>query len=126
MWSYWPTTWWFLFGPIMMLVCMVGMFLMMRGMHRRYHPNSAGTGIDVAGTGPHVAAHFPRPGASPFEEYRAETLRRLDREQKDFQDFVGQLRSAKDKAEFDEFMNRRHARTTSPPNTAVERGSHGR
>jgi len=49
-----------------------------------------------------------RPGA--FEEYRAETLRRLDQEQKEFEAFVGHLRSAKDKAEFDQLMAERRAR----------------
>jgi Protein of unknown function (DUF2852) len=123
-WSYWPTTWFF-FAPIMMLACMAGMFLMMRGMHGRYHPKSTWTDINVDGSGPHVAAHFPQ-RLSPFEEDRAETPRRLDQEQKDFQDFVSQLRTPKDKAEFDEFMAQRHPRATSPPNTAVEGGSHGR
>jgi hypothetical protein len=123
-WSSWPTIW-FLFAPIMMLACMAGMFLMMRGMHGRYHSKSAWTDIDVARTGPHVAARFPQ-GLSSFEDYRAETLGRLDQEQKDFQDFVGRLRTAKDKAEFDEFMAQRHARTTSPPNAAAEGGPHGR
>jgi hypothetical protein len=97
----------------------------MRGMHGRYHSKSAWTDIDVARTGPHVAARFPQ-GLSRFEEYRAETLGRLDQEQKDFHDLVGRLRTAKDKAEFDEFMAPRHARTTSPPNAAAEGGPHGR
>ncbi len=43
-------------------------------------------------------------GNSAFDEYRAETLRRLEEEQKDFFDFLERLRKAKDKTEFDEFM----------------------
>jgi Protein of unknown function (DUF2852) len=54
-----------------------------------------------------------------FEEYRAETLQRLDQEQKEFHDFLGRLRAAKDKAEFDQFMSQRRARTSSPPNSAI-------
>ncbi len=51
----------------------------------------------------------PSSGNRAFDEYREETLRRLEDEQREFQDFLGRLRMAKDKAEFDEFMNeRRH------------------
>lgn len=44
-----------------------------------------------------------------FDEYRAETLRRLEEEQREFKEFLNRLRHAKDKAEFDQFMaERRH------------------
>jgi hypothetical protein len=43
-------------------------------------------------------------GNSAFDEYREETLRRLEEEQQAFQDFLDRLRQAKDKAEFDQFM----------------------
>lgn len=46
----------------------------------------------------------PSSGNRAFDEYRAETLRRLEEEQKEFQDFLGRLRMARDKAEFDQFM----------------------
>ncbi len=36
-----------------------------------------------------------------------ETLRRLEDEQKEFEDYLEQLRHAKDKAEFDQFMDER-------------------
>ena len=49
----------------------------------------------------------PSSGNRAFDEYRAETLRRLEEEQKEFQDFLGRLRMAKDKAEFDQFMQNR-------------------
>ncbi|MET1026466.1 MAG: DUF2852 domain-containing protein, partial [Dongiaceae bacterium] len=45
-----------------------------------------------------------------FDEYRSETLRRLEEEQKEFRDFLDHLRQAKDKAEFDQFMNDRRNR----------------
>jgi len=121
-WSEAPTAW-FLFAPIMMLACMAGMFFMMRGMH--HHSRSVWPSIDAERIGPQVAAHVPQ-GLSPFEEYRDETLRRLDLEQKDFQDFIGRLRTARDKAEFDAFMVHRGAQATSPPSTATEGGPHGR
>jgi hypothetical protein len=43
-------------------------------------------------------------GNAAFDEYRAETLTRLEEEEKEFRDFLDRLRKAKDKAEFDQFM----------------------
>jgi hypothetical protein len=58
-----------------------------------------------------------RPRASgnrAFDEYRAETLRRLEEEQRAFQEYLERLRMAKDRAEFDQFMAERGARPESP------------
>ena len=52
-------------------------------------------------------------GNHAFDEYRAETLRRLEDEQKEFASFLDRLRFAKDKAEFDQFMAER--RNHPPP-----------
>jgi hypothetical protein len=65
----------------------------------------------------------PSSGNRAFDEYRAETLRRLEEEQREFKDFLNRLRQAKDKAEFDMFMNERRGRndgagggeTVAPP-----------
>jgi biopolymer transport protein ExbB/TolQ len=46
-------------------------------------------------------------GNRAFDEYREETLRRLEEEQKEFKDFLERLRHAKDKAEFEQFMSER-------------------
>ena len=46
-------------------------------------------------------------GNSAFDAYKAETLRRLQEEQDNFEAFLERLREAKDKAEFDQFMNER-------------------
>ena len=43
-------------------------------------------------------------GNQAFDDYRAETLRRLEDEQREFVDYLERLRRAKDKAEFDQFM----------------------
>ncbi len=43
-------------------------------------------------------------GNHAFDEYREETLRRLEEEQDEFFQFLNRLRHAKDKAEFDQFM----------------------
>jgi len=50
-------------------------------------------------------------------DYREETLRRLEEEQREFHDFLGRLRMAKDKAEFDQFMADRRPRPgpSAPP-----------
>lgn len=49
-------------------------------------------------------------GNTAFDSYRSETLRRLEDEQKAFEDFLERLRAAKDKAEFDQFMEDRTRR----------------
>ncbi len=52
--------------------------------------------------------HASRPtGNSAFDAYKAETLERLEREQENFEAFLQRLRDARDKAEFDQFMEDR-------------------
>ena len=46
-------------------------------------------------------------GNRVFDDYRAATLRRLEEEQREFQNVLARLRLAKDKAEFDQFMAER-------------------
>ena len=53
-------------------------------------------------------------GNRAFDEYRAETLNRLEEEQREFREFLERLRHAKDKAEFDEFMANRRRRPEGP------------
>jgi Protein of unknown function (DUF2852) len=53
-------------------------------------------------------------GNRAFDEYRNETLRRLEDEQREFMEFLDRLRHAKDKAEFDEFMAERGRRSEGP------------
>jgi hypothetical protein len=53
-------------------------------------------------------------GNHAFDEYRTETLRRLEEEQREFRDFLNRLRHAKDKVEFDEFMAERRNRPAEP------------
>jgi len=93
----------------MMVLCMGMMFLMMRGMH--HHRASAAPGWTGVGPSYWVAnSGKMQAAASPaFDEYRADTLRRLEEEQAEFQRFLDQLRAAKDKAEFDQFMSERRA-----------------
>ena len=48
-------------------------------------------------------------GNAAFDEYRAETLKRLEEEEREFRNFLDRLRKAKDKAEFDQFMAERRS-----------------
>lgn len=54
----------------------------------------------------------PTSGNRAFDDYRMETLRRLEEEQREFHDFLERLRFARDKNEFDQFMAERRNRPT--------------
>ncbi len=58
----------------------------------------------------HMSAMKPS-GNSAFDAYKSDTLARLEREQQEFEAFLHRLREAKDKAEFDAFMNERASDT---------------
>ena len=50
---------------------------------------------------------FRSSGNTAFDAYKSETLRRLMEEQEQFEAFLERLRAAKDKSEFDQFMDDR-------------------
>lgn len=54
-------------------------------------------------------------GNAAFDTYKADMLRRLEDEQNAFEEFMQRLREAKDKAEFDQFMDERSKRDSSDP-----------
>lgn len=56
---------------------------------------------------------FATSGNRAFDEYREETLKRLEDEAREFRGFLERLRLAKDKAEFDQFMADRRTRAAS-------------
>jgi Protein of unknown function (DUF2852) len=56
-------------------------------------------------------------GNRAFDEYRMETLRRLEEEQQEFREFLNRLRHAKDKVEFDQFMAEQRNRPPQTPPT---------
>jgi hypothetical protein len=72
-------------------------------------------GFGFGGFGP------PSSGNRAFDEYRVETLKRLEEEQHEFKDFLDRLRHAKDKEEFDQFMAQHRPRPT-PPSDAQPQG----
>jgi Protein of unknown function (DUF2852) len=117
-WStYWWTPWMF-FGPLMMVLfaaaCVAMMFFMIRSHRHGSEPTPAGSGMTGCcrpgvwlSQGPAATSTITADGNAAFNEYRAETLRRLEQEQAEFQGFLEHLRLAKDKAEFDQFMTER-------------------
>ena len=63
----------------------------------------------------------PSSGNRAFDEYRTETLQRLEEEQVEFKNFLDRLRHAKDKEEFDAFMAQ-HKQRPTPPNDQPQQG----
>ena len=57
-------------------------------------------------------------GNAAFDEYKAETIRRLEEEQQAFREFLAKLRMAKDKAEFEDFMANRKSGNGPEPEAA--------
>ena len=54
--------------------------------------------------------HFRSSGNSAFDSYKTDMLKRLEDEQQAFESFLQRLREAKDKQEFDRFMDERAAK----------------
>ena len=57
---------------------------------------------------------FKSSGNSAFDSYKADMLKRLEDEQQAFESFLERLREAKDKSEFDAFMEERAEAATAP------------
>lgn len=58
---------------------------------------------------------FKETGNAAFDAYKADTLRRLEDEQEAFEAFLQRLREAKDKVEFDQFMDERAKAAMAEP-----------
>ena len=65
-------------------------------------------------------------GNRAFDDYRSETLKRLEDEQREFKDFLARLRFAKDRAEFDQFMAARRERPFEPESPSEPPSSESR
>jgi hypothetical protein len=50
-------------------------------------------------------------GNAAFDEHRADVLAQLESEQREFSTFIADLKKAKDKAEFDQFITQRKRKT---------------
>jgi hypothetical protein len=116
-----------IFPLVMIGLCALIMVLMMRGMHGGDRGVLSGGKFGCCGFGfgssdersdrlpsQNSWRQQPTSGNRSFDEYRADTLRRLEQELRDFQEFLTRLRMAKDKAEFDEFMAE-HRTDRAPP-----------
>ena len=57
---------------------------------------------------------FEKTGNTVFDSYREETLKRLEDEQNAFRSFLDDLRTAKDRTEFDSFMSKRRSDNGNP------------
>jgi hypothetical protein len=69
----------------------------------------------------HMTRHkFRTSGNTAFDAYKADTLRRLEEEQEAFEAFLQRLRDAKDKAEFDQFMDDRSRKARSDAGDTAE------
>ncbi len=93
-WTFWPIG----------LVAL--MFVMFSGRARAWRCQSRGKWMNMEqqrGRGWRFGA-MPSSGNAAFDEYRAETIKRLEDEQKEFVEYLEKLRQAKDKQEFDQFM----------------------
>ena len=66
----------------------------------------------------------PSSGNRAFDEYRIETLQRLEEEQVEFRNFLDRLRHAKDKEEFDQFMAQ-HKHASDPAERPAAAGLSG-
>ena len=61
-------------------------------------------------------------GNQAFDEYRDETLRRLQEEAEEFQSYLNRLRMAKDRSEFEQFMAERRSAAAATPSGSTQDG----
>lgn len=59
---------------------------------------------------------FHSTGNTAFDDYREETLKRLEDEAQEFHTYLDRLRAARDKAEFDQFMSEHTTNGGKPDN----------
>lgn len=70
------------------------------------------------------ARAYSSSGNSAFDSYKADMLRRLETEQTAFETFLQRLRDAKDKSEFDAFMDDRAKTNASETPEAAKPGDY--
>ena len=87
------------------------------GCGKGYDMSRWGRGGGMRGAGTWWQPPQRTSGNRAFDEYRTETIRRLEDEQREFHDFLDRLRLAKDKSEFDQFMAERRNRPTPESST---------
>ncbi|MDA8252004.1 MAG: DUF2852 domain-containing protein [Rhodospirillales bacterium] len=110
-WVFWP-----LGLALLAFLMFSGRLLRGCGPHGagRWHNMGERAGGGCCGGGRRRWGSVPGSGNAAFDDYRAETLRRLEEEQQEFVAYLERLRRAKDKAEFDQFMAERRNRPMEP------------
>jgi hypothetical protein len=103
-WVFWPLG----IAALIFLSC-TGRMRAWKQEMRALRADARGRWYNANGGGWNCGNRNPRrsSGNVAFDEYRRETLRRLEEEQKQFEEYLDRLRAAKDKAEFDQFMAER-------------------
>ena len=99
-WAFWP------------LGLAVVLFLALSGRLREWRMEARGRWSNMqAEKGGRSWRRASRPsGNQAFDNYRSETIQRLEDEQREFAEYLERLRQARDKAEFDQFMADRRKR----------------
>ena len=92
--------------------------------YRLYTKRSAGGAgqwqfPDMMGRTARGFSFSPPSGNRAFDDYRADTLRRLEDEQKEFVEYLDRLRQARDRQEFEQFMAERRQRPARTDDTAA-------
>ncbi len=107
-WLFWAMVWAaaLLFWPLTLLIAGV---LLLRGLMRRSQ-RSIGVRAQDPRDRQGAARHKGAFRHSAFEDYRRETMARLDEESAKFREFLQRLRRSRDKQEFDAFMAGRRGR----------------
>ncbi|NNF78569.1 MAG: DUF2852 domain-containing protein [Rhizobiales bacterium] len=83
------------------------------GRWYNYGANDAGS-VSRCSRSKHRKHGLTPTGNAAFDEYREQTMQRLEEEQQQFQDYLERLRQARDKEEFDSFMADRKAQADKP------------
>lgn len=126
-------------GPLSWIVVMVGSFIfagplgllvlgfiLMTGRFKGASCRRKADGI-AQRCGPRMHFHASRrTGNAAFDAYKADTLARLEREQDDFEAFLARLREARDKAEFDQYMDERAKVAAEEPATEASEEAPGK
>ncbi len=107
MWVVWTLT--LLFWPLVLLIAAAVFLRAQTRYWQRMTGSSPAPRHQPAASGRNAA----------FEEYRRETLNRLDEESGMFREFLERMRKSRDKREFEAFLAARRGRTISGPQGSV-------
>ncbi len=109
-WAFWP------------LGLAVVLYLALSGRLREWRMEARGRWSNMQGDkGGRSWRRGARPsGNQAFDNYRHETIQRLEDEQREFSEYLERLRQARDKAEFDQFMADRRKRPEAAEGAMVQ------